>query len=120
MKVRSKKRLIEIKGRTWQYDDLLVEFSSDPHSKEKQIHGLGLCEPEPRALLIQPVEVEELHSREGLFEEVSTIRDAVDMPFAIVFLAVEDWNQLLPSLANRISAQAPKRRWTPSKPFSLQ
>lgn len=91
----AKKRLIEIKGRTWQYDDLLVEFSSDPHSKEKQIHGLGLCEPEPRALLIQPVEVEELHSREGLFEEVSTIRDAVDMPFAIVFLAVEDWNQQL-------------------------
>ena len=91
----AKKRLIEIKGRTWQYDDLLVEFSSDPHSKEKQIHGLGLCEQEPRALLIQPVEVEELRSREGLFEEISTIRDAVDMPFAIVFLAVEDWNQQL-------------------------
>lgn len=90
-----KKRLIEIKGRTWRYDDLLVEFSFNPNSKEKQIHGLGLCEPEPRALLIQPVEVEELHSREGLFEEVSTIRDAVDMPFAIVFLAVEDWNQQL-------------------------
>lgn len=90
-----KKRLIEIKGRTWRYDDLLMEFSSDSHLKEKQIHGLGLCEPEPRALLIQPVEVEELRSRKGLFEEVSTIRDAVDMPFAIVFLAVEDWNQQL-------------------------
>lgn len=59
------------------------------------MHGIVLHAPEPRALLVQPVEQEEIVARKGLFEEVSAIATAVGMPLAVAFLAVEDWNKEL-------------------------
>ena len=61
------KQLIVINGRKWQCDDLLATI----HAAGKG--GLLLQEPEPRALLVQPVEQEEIVARKELFEEVSAI-----------------------------------------------
>ena len=83
------KQLIVINGRKWQCDDLPATI----HAAGKG--GLLLQEPEPRALLVQPVEQEEIVARKGLFEEVSAIAAAVSMPLAVAFLAVEDWNKEL-------------------------
>lgn len=83
------KQLIVINGRKWQCDDLPAAI----HAAGKG--GLLLQEPEPRALLVQPVEQEEIVARKGLFEEVSAIATAVSMPLAVAFLAVEDWNHQL-------------------------
>lgn len=81
------KQLIVINGRKWQCDDLPATI----HAAGKG--GLLLQEPEPRALLVQLVEVEELAERTSLLEEATIIRKAINIPFAIAFLAVEDWNR---------------------------
>ena len=78
-------------GRTWQCDELPV----GPPSDVEAMRGIVLHAPEPRALLVQPVEVEELVERTSLLEEAAMIREAINLPFAIAFLAVEDWNEEL-------------------------
>lgn len=82
---------IKSNGRTWLCD----EFPVDVPSGAESMHGIVLHAPEPRALLVQPVEQEEIIARKGLLEEVSTIAAAVSMPLAVAFLAVEDWNKEL-------------------------
>lgn len=82
---------LEIGGGAWQCDELTVDV---PLSEEVK-RALILHESEPRALLVQPVEAEELAERTGLLDEVGMIRDAVSMPFAIAFIRVDDWNQEL-------------------------
>ena len=78
-------------GRMWLCDEFPVDLPSDAAS----MRGIVLHAPEPRALLVQPVEQEEIVARKGLFEEVSAIAAAVSMPLAVAFLAVEDWNKEL-------------------------
>ncbi|WP_437796004.1 hypothetical protein [Mitsuokella multacida] len=58
------KQLIVINGRKWQCDDLPATI----HAAGKG--GLLLQEPEPRALLVQPVEVEELAERTSLWTKL--------------------------------------------------
>lgn len=82
-------KLITINGKSWQCDDLPAGISST--GKET----LVLYEPEPRALLIQPVEQEELTARTGLIDEVSAITAAVSVPLVVAFIGVDDWNQEL-------------------------
>ena len=83
------KQLIVINGRKWQCDDLPATI----HAAGKGC--LLLQEPEPRALLVQPVEVKELAERTSLLDEAAMIRETINIPFAIAFLAVEDWNKEL-------------------------
>ena len=56
-------------GKTWQCDELPVDFPLG----EEAMRGLVLHEPRPHALLVQPVEQEEIVACKGLFDEVSAI-----------------------------------------------
>lgn len=78
-------------GKTWQCDELPVDFPLG----EEAMRGLVLHEPRPHALLVQPVEQEEIVACKGLFDEVSAIAAAIIMPLAVAFIAVRDWNQEL-------------------------
>ena len=49
-------------GRTWLCDEFPVDLPSDAAS----MRGIVLHAPEPRALLVQPVEQEEIVARKGL------------------------------------------------------
>lgn len=77
---------VTIKDREWQCDGLAAGQGR---------RCLVLHEPEPCALLVQPVEAEELAARDGLLEEVATIREAVSVPLAVAFISVDDWNREL-------------------------
>nr|WP_304149329.1 esterase [Mitsuokella multacida] len=82
---------IKRNSRKWQCDELPVDFPLG----EQAMRGLVLHEPRPHALLVQPVEQEEIVARKGLFDEVSAIAAAISMPLAVAFITVRDWNQEL-------------------------
>ena len=77
---------VDSNSRRWQCDEC---------SEGEAGRCLVLHEPEPRALLVQPVEQEEIAARKGLIEEVGMIAAAVDVPLAVVFIGIADWNQQL-------------------------
>lgn len=82
---------IKRNSRKWQCDELPVDFPLG----EQAMRGLVLHEPRPHALLVQPVEQEEIVARKGLFDEVSAIAAAISMPLTVAFITVRDWNQEL-------------------------
>ena len=77
---------VDSNGRRWRCDE---------YSEGEVGPCLVLHEPEPRALLVQPVEQEEIIERKGLIEEVDAIAAAIDVPFAVAFISIADWNQQL-------------------------
>lgn len=82
---------IKRNSRKWQCDESPVDFPLG----EQAMRGLVLHEPRPHALLVQPVEQEEIVARKGLFDEVSAIAAAISMPLTVAFITVRDWNQEL-------------------------